>query len=426
MLLLATRQAKLFQAADFSDGLLGRTSYDASDTRVQQSLRMAHDLNASRLLPRVSRLVRSRVASLELAITSDVRRIPFVGKWLAPRLSRAVSGNPERATLANLLTYLSRAPPGLANLPDAVASRVGLLCQNRRANLCVRSATQPEREYHVRDINKGCAMSLPMTLLVLARRRPDLVPNPRVLQGLRKAVALVANRDSTLIGGRLRSAAAECPCKSTAAQCNAQHGLCEWITVPGQRQCVPRVADVDGFEGILPFSGQETETSSVSHERGTYGPTQHGYQWRRPGAVAQISASAQNVAWAIPGARGPSPLPRPGEHLSEVERASIQRAVRAYEHQPNEQTHHRLVAARVVREHPRLQRVPVAPGGLRLIAGGERHGQRVVHHDASRHVTRVARAARSGDSEAALKARLPSRLRTHLRTLQDQMAAAPA
>jgi hypothetical protein len=72
-------------------------------------------------------------------------------------------------------------------------------------------------------------------------------------------------------------------------------GVCEWRA----QQCVPR-EDTQGFEGMLPFTGQ---TRSAEHpgllRRGQYGATVRGQQWRSDTPVP-LTLTAQDAAFEAP------------------------------------------------------------------------------------------------------------------------------
>lgn len=266
---------------------------------------------------RIRRSVQRAVVEGGLTGESDLRRIPYVGKWLAPRLSQAIAGTSARGSLRELYVYLSAPLPagGVAReVAEVVAGRVGELCQNERNNLCVPSRRSRRRRaglYSVRDTNKGCALAVPLSLLEVLQHNPaslgPAVPHgPRVAQGLQAAAARVVTRATTLVaagGGAKHSAAAQCTCLAQDA-CAAQAELCTWQEAgeeaPGVLpQCIPRVA-TRGFEGVLPFGDQEERMAEVPpglHLRGAYGPEAHGGRWRRPGALPRVTARIQELAW---------------------------------------------------------------------------------------------------------------------------------
>ena len=270
----------------------------------------APSLVARRSLPA---LVREKVlrafAAGALSIDSDIQRIPYIGAWLASHIAEQVTGNPARATLRELLTYLSRPGdgPGFATTrSELVAGRVGLLCQNRRPNACVppRRESEANERYHVRDSNKACSFALPAALLqALSQGDPHLSlaeGGGSVVRGLKSAALRVQTRATTEHG----SAAASCPCKQ-AQGCHERGDICTWLpgAAASEGQCVPLNNQTLGFEGVPPFTGQkENPTQNPGlHRRGDYGPIRGMItRWRRPSLLGRISGGGQALAWTVP------------------------------------------------------------------------------------------------------------------------------
>lgn len=279
-------------------------------------------------------LVHDKVAQAfaagSLSIDSDIQRIPFIGSWLAATVAEQVTGSPARATLRELLAYLTR--PGDdsgagTTRPELIAGRVSLLCQNRHPNACVpsrRRTPEAHDRYYVRDSNKACSFAIPMALLrALGRGDPDLplAEGAPVVHGLQAAMVRVQSR-ATQDGA---SAAAGCPCEQREG-CVERAGLCTWLpgAVDGEGECVPADNTTPGFEGILPFTGQkESRTQHPGlHVRGDYGSMREGgTRWRRPAVLGRVSAGAQALAWTI------SPRPAaPAHALSDAAFAQLVRA----------------------------------------------------------------------------------------------------
>ena len=266
-----------------------------------------------------------------LDIDSDIQRIPYVGAWLAPTIADQVNGHPARASLRELLAYLSRPGDDTGNTsrPELIAGRVGMLCQNRRPNVCLttRSPVGVRGPYYVRDSNKACSIALPTALLrALARGDPHIPVSEgaAVVSGLQAAITRVQSRATV----DHRSAAASCPCERREG-CEARDGLCRWVgptgaADDGDGQCVPADEATPGFEGILPFTGQKENRARDPglHARGDYGPMQGGdTRWRRPAILGKISAGAQSLAWTISPRSGTPDHALSGQAFSRLSRA---------------------------------------------------------------------------------------------------------
>jgi hypothetical protein len=188
--------------------------------------------------------------------------------------------------------YLS-SPPLSIGLVETVAGRVEQLCQNRRANQCVRSR---DGLYNVRDVNKGCALSLPTTLLRVIKNQPATLSavDPRVLHGLQVARRRVVKRATLkLPNGASFSPAAQCTCLDSAG-CRSR-SECTWRA--RERQCVPARA-TQGFEGVLPFAGQTAEPGRAL--RADYGAVVNQQRWRRAAQLPMLTAAQQMLAWQVP------------------------------------------------------------------------------------------------------------------------------
>lgn len=216
--------------------------------------------------------VRAKVAAAHLTRDSELSTVPFIGRTLAARIS-AVLRRP-RATLGQVLAHLQQRTR--VNLEQQVAAGVGQLCQNPRANQCVRG-------YAVRDVNKGCALALAFALQGLgAGPRPH---RPAVARGLTSAFDRVVTRTSIVERGARISPAAQCPC-FTRGVCERRYTVCRWTGA----HCLPRYATL-GFEGVLPFSGQTDEADDGAIRRGAYDAN-----WRIPGPLSAVLSSNTRVA----------------------------------------------------------------------------------------------------------------------------------
>ena len=257
------------------------------------------------LAAKVAARVRALAAKGDLEKDSDVRRVPYIGKFLAAKISQAVSGTRSRATLRAIHAYLS-SPPLFIGTAETVVGRLERLCQNPRANACVR---RRDKFYHVRDVNKACALSLPSALL-------EVMGSGSALTGLRVARDRAVTRaTTTLPDGTSFSPAAQCACLPEP-QCRSPH--CLWL----QQQCVP-ARGARGFAGVLPFAGQLAEADRA--QRGAYGPEIHGQKWRRPRRLRAVTREQQDVAWKLPGSRAAQPPEVVAAVLRHLDKTSLPR-----------------------------------------------------------------------------------------------------
>jgi len=361
---------------------------------------------------RVRRKVQAAVAEGVLSGEADLQRIPYVGKWLAPRISLSVAGTSARGSLRQLYLYLSAPPPAGVGVVEAVVGRIGELCQNERTNACVpsRSRRRGAGLYSVRDTNKGCALAVPLSLLEILERNPaSLGPGAherRVTHGLQAAIARVVTRASLPAEGGERSPAAQCTCLAEDA-CAAQAGLCTWQegTADARPLCTP-TAPTRGFEGVLPFTGQEQRLAEAPglRPRGVYGPEVHGGRWRRPGGMPRVTAGAQELAWTL---RLSEP-PHTGAPLSATDAYAVQAATRRHLHAPTLEAHRAALEGDAALQGPTL-RTP--SGGLSAVA--HRHAAAELRREAQHHVSRVLASAQPRESARTLAAKLPATVRAH-------------
>jgi hypothetical protein len=252
---------------------------------------------------RVQASVLARIADLSLSGHSDITRVPHIGKFLASRIGLAVGGTLDATSVKEVLAFLYDAIAQLQSR-DARRSRLQLLlqlmCQNKHPGQCaqLRQRQKPgvvagaRAKYLVRDVNKGCALALPMTLAALLRRHPDTIAPPgtgaealqELLGGLDDASAAPQNRQSSeLLPGVY--AAASCPCQRDMASCALLNPACHWDQ--GAAVCSPAEDFTIGFEGVGRHSGQRLLQGELP--RGEYTASASGLiQWRKPSELAVL------------------------------------------------------------------------------------------------------------------------------------------
>lgn len=273
---------------------------------------------------RIRNKLNRQFAQGNLTINSDIIRVPHIGEWLSGEIAVSLGKTADQpVTLQEVLNFISVQLPGAST--NVVAAKISLLCQNRNPSVCLgRNA-----EYFARDINKGCAIALPIALQIVL---PHIVDENRIRDGLLQAINRVHPRGTTAMPDGTRfSPAAQCECLNEAA-CRAKSpNSCNWI--PKRRitaktpstqgghlsQCVPN-AEL-GFEGLPPYSGQirrataaigrlkrKTATNREGFEpaanrdgfdlaiRGEYGQTVGlpRRRWRRTNSPPRVAAAEQD------------------------------------------------------------------------------------------------------------------------------------
>ena len=184
---------------------------------------------------RVQQRVQAAVTSGALTLESDVAQTPFVGPTLRRSMAEKVLRDAASALpLRRVRDFLLRRPRSAA----AIESRLQDLCRNPRGNRCAQG-------YHVRDVNRGCALALADTFKRLLRSMPTF--GGAIRAALNRVKRAARARRVAAAGF---SPAAGCGCLAGPA-CAAQPG-CERLA---SGACVP-AGDEAGFEGWRPFTGQ--------------------------------------------------------------------------------------------------------------------------------------------------------------------------
>lgn len=254
--------------------------------------------------------IHEKLQNGELQIQSRVDAVPTIGKWLTKSIARSLNRNANDAiTLRDILAFIAVPLPN-ASYSDTIVARLLQLCQNKRGSRCVLAKRNRSMRYLVRDVNKGCALALPMVLRALLQAEHDAGTRNHnaLLLALNRAVARVRTRETLLVNANERfSPTAQCECLNEP-RCRSYYPHCQWNQangrVGGERpQCTPYVGE--GYEGLPPFTAQVIENTGSLEEdfrlqqRGQYGPEVNRKRWRRDSLLSHVTPSDQRQAFAM-------------------------------------------------------------------------------------------------------------------------------
>lgn len=255
--------------------------------------------------------VNQKIEQGSLSTHSNIDQIPMIGKLLRGHIAESLAKSADQPVIVMEVLDHIMTPLPSQSAKEAVIARIAQLCQNKHPSRCLKVKKWSESRYFVRDINKGCALSLPTALQAVLRVQN--IAHPQFLRdGLQEAIDRVQTRQiSHFRDGSTFSPAAQCECLDMD-RCRAYAPSCIWLpaskSLGGHSpQCVPTV-DV-GFEGLPPYLGQIRPISGflerdvVEQQRGEYGAivgvAQDRKRWRRQSRLRHVTPSDQADAFSM-------------------------------------------------------------------------------------------------------------------------------